>query len=120
MTIYDDLKSVSSELHKEFDQTEIKLIQLTPGTGPAYNPGPSTETTRTLDAVARGATFQYVQSGFAVASDIIVSAAIVDGVTPTENDFISIDGVRHKIIKDMSAPAAGMRCVWKFIVRRGG
>jgi hypothetical protein len=119
MTIYDDLQGVASEILTEFDQEEIKLVQYVKGTGPADNPGASIPTTHTLDGVARGVSFKYVQSGFAVASDKQVTVAVIPGVIPTENDFVDIDGIRHKIIKDVSVPAAGTRCVWKFLVRKG-
>lgn len=119
MSIYEELRdTVAKPLLKEFKQGSISLIQMTPGSGPIDNPGPATQTTISLDAVAKGVSFKYVRDGFATSTDLIVTAAIVDGITPTKNDFIEIDGVRHKIIEDISPPAAGSRVVWKFIVRK--
>lgn len=119
MSIYDELRdTVAKPLMKEFKQGSISLILNVASAGPIDDPGAPTETTVALDAVASGVTFKYVRDGFAVATDIIVTAAIVDGITPTKNDFIEIDGVRHKIIEDISPPAAGSRVVWKFIVRK--
>lgn len=120
MSIYDELKNVASEVLKDFKQSEISLVQLTPGSGPADDPGIPTTTITELDAVARGVSFKYVQNGLAVASDIQVTAAVLEGVTPSVNDFVRIDGIDHKIIQDISTPAAGTRCVWKFVVRKGG
>lgn len=120
MTIYDDVKAVASEVLGDSDlkQGTVKLIQVTPGSGPADDPGEPTEKEYTLDAVVRGAPFKYIRDGFVTATDQMVTAAIIAGVTPTKNDFIEIDGVRCKIIEDVSAPGAGTRVVWKFLVRK--
>lgn len=118
MTIYEELQPVASELLKEFKQGSIKLIQIS-SSGSSDAPT-NTETSVDLDAVVRGLTYKYVKEGFSVQSDFIVSSAVVSDITPTLKDFIEIDGVRHKIIKDESPPAAGTRVSWKFIVSRGG
>lgn len=118
MNIYEELQPVASELMKEFKQGEINLISVT-SSGSADAPT-NTETVVPLDATAKGITFQYVKMGFNIKTDMIVTAAVVAGVTPTAKDFITIDGVRHKILKDLTPPAAGTRVVWKFIVQRGG
>lgn len=120
MTIYDDLLPVTKEIMAEFKQGTVNYIQITPGSGPADNPGASTETPTPLDAVVSGVSFKYVSNGFALSSDLMVTAATVDGVTPNEKGFIDVDGTRYKIIRDMSAPAAGGNLVWKFIIRKGG
>jgi len=118
MTIYDEMKSVGVELLGEFKQGTVKLIQIVAGTGPDDNPGEPTETSYILDAVVRGAPFKYIRDGFVTATDMMVTAAIIEGLTPSKNDFIEIDGVRCKIIEDVSAPGAGTRVVWKFLVRK--
>lgn len=120
MSIYDELTSVVSEVMSEFKQGSIKLVSITPGTGPADEPGEPTESLTTLDAVARGVSSKYVKDGLALASDLMVSAAVVAGVTPKNSDFIEIDSVRYKIVQIMNLPAAGTKLVWKFIVRKGG
>lgn len=122
MSLYDELQDVASEIlsDTDFKQVGISLIHVIPAAGPPDNPGTPTEQTIPLDAVARGISFKYVKDGFAVASDIEVTCAVVDGATPTLNDFIMIGTQRHKIIQDISPPAAGTQVVWKFIVRRGG
>ena len=119
MTIYDELQGVASEVLSDFDQGTIKLVQITRAAGTPDKPGAAVSTTHKLDAVAKGVSFKYVQSGFAIASDKEVISAVLNGVTVTENDFIEIDGVRHKILRDLSVPAAGTRCAWKFLVRKG-
>lgn len=118
MSIYDELKPVVSELLAEFKQGTIQLVQLTSGAGSPDDPGAPTETVIELDAVARGASFKYVKDGFAVATDLEVTAAVIDGVTPSKNDFIVIDGQRYKIIEDLRVPAAGTKVAWKFLVRK--
>ncbi|QWY83164.1 head-to-tail joining protein [Rhizobium phage RHph_X2_24] len=119
MAFYDEMQTVASELLNEFKQGAIKYVQIVPGAGPIDEPGPSTEVVTDVDAVARGVSFKYVQSGLALASDLTVTIAYNAAVTPNMRDFIEIDGVRYKIIQDISTPAAGTRVVWKFIVRKG-
>lgn len=119
MSIYTELQSVTKEIMSEFSQGAVQLVKITGGAGPIDNPGASTETLHTLDASAVGVSSQLVRDGLAVETDLMVTSSVVDGVTPTETDFIDIDGIRHKIVKDMSTPAAGVKVAWKFIVRKG-
>lgn len=118
MSIYDELRPVAAEILSQFKQGDIKLIRRVAGAGPIDDPGAATETQIDLDAVSQGVSFRYVKDGFALSSDLIVTASVVDGVTPTKDDFIDIDGTRYKIVEDISPPAAGTRLVWKFIVRK--
>lgn len=120
MSIYTELKEVTSEILKEFKQGTVVLRKMAPAAGPADNPGTPTITSHTLDAVVKGVSFKYVSQGFAVASDLEVTSAILSGVTPSEKDSIVIDDVRYKIIQMMKIPAAGTTLAWKFIVRKGG
>lgn len=120
MTIYDDLASTVTEVMDEFKQTAINLIQITPAAGPIDDPGAPTETTHALAATAKGVSFKFVSDGLAVSSDIEVISAPVSGVTPSEKDFITINGTRHKIVKFMPIPPTTDVLAWKFIVRKGG
>lgn len=120
MTIYDDLKPIVADIMSEFKQGIISLKTITPGAGPIDNPGDSTETVTVLNATVKGVSFKYIKEGFAVSSDFEVTAAPIDGVTVTEKDFITIDDVDYKIVRDLSTPAAGTKLAWKFIVRKGG
>lgn len=119
MSIYDELKEVAAEIMSEFQQGVVNLVKITPGAGPADNPGASTSVNYLLDAVVKGVSFKYVQQGLAVVSDLEVTAAVLDTVTPSEKDFINIDGTLYKIVQNMIVPAAGTKIVWKFIVRKG-
>lgn len=118
MSIYDELKPVAAQILKEFKQGDIKLVSIS-STGTPDAPT-NTEKLIDLDATCSGVSFKYVKNGMAVMGDLTVTAAVVDGESPSVNDFILVDGVRHKIVQDISPPAAGTRVVWKFIVRRGG
>ena len=75
-----------------------------------------------LDATVSGVSYKYLINSYAVASDLTVTAGVIKGVTPSINDFIEIEGVRHKIIRDISAApnaANGKPVVWRFICRKG-
>lgn len=121
MSIYDELQGVANGLLKEFNQGGIKLIHLTfPSTSTPDEPGEPEETVYDLDGVATGVEFKYMKDSFTATAEKEVTVAVRDDVVPTENDFIEIDGYRYKIIKDVSVPQAGTRCVWKFLVSKGG
>lgn len=119
MTIYDDLAPTVVEVMDEFKQSDIKLVQVTAGAGPIDNPGAPTETEHDLKATSKGVSFKFVKDGLAVSSDIEVTSAPVSGVTPDENDFVTIDGTRYKIVKYMPVPPTNT-LAWRFIVRKGG
>lgn len=120
MTIYDDMQKLATEILTEFKQGVIQLVTVTPGNGPAHNPGPATETTVTLvGAVARGIKFKYVQMGLGVASDMQVTHSVQQGATPAINGFVIIDGVRYKIVNIVDKPGAGVIVAHTLIVRKG-
>lgn len=119
MTFYKDMQNITSDILSEFQQGSVKLIKITPGSGPADNPGPSTEQEYELNAAVNGVSFKFVSAGFAVESDLQVIASVLEGVTVNPCDQIEIDGLRYKIISDRSTPAAGVKVAWKFIVRKG-
>lgn len=118
MSIYDELVPLTREIMQEFKQGSVSLVRHTPGTGAADEPGQATTVTHALNATVKGVSYKYVRDGFAIDTDLEVTAATIDGVTPSKNDFIVIDGETYKIVEDMSTPAAGTRVVWKFIIRR--
>lgn len=118
MTIYDDMQKIASDLLVRFSQGEVKLVKLTPGNGPAYNPGLPTEVeTRLKGATVKGASYKYVVSGLAVVSDLQVTMSATEGVIPDQADSVKIDGALHKIISIISKPAAGTPVVYVLIVR---
>lgn len=121
MSFYSEMRELASGILKEFNQGSIKLIQLVePENGTPDNPGEMIETSYDACGAVKGVSYKYLKESFVTSTDLEVTIGVIENVTPSINDFIEIDGVRHKIIEDISVPAAGTRVVWKFIVRRGG
>lgn len=120
MTFYKDMQLVAKDVLSKFKQGSIRLIQLTDGTGPADDPGSSSELFYDLNGTSRGLSLEFQQQGFVASTDFEVTASVIDGVAPTLDDFIEIDGIRYKVVRDMSVPTAGIKVAWKFIVRKGG
>ena len=123
MAFYEDMQKLASSVMKEFKQDSVKLIQYKETKGGTLDePSELAEKVYNLDATVSGVSFKYLINSYAVASDLTVTAGVIQGVTPTINDFIEIEGVRHKIIRDISAaPNAvnGKPVVWRFICRKG-
>lgn len=123
MAFYEDMQKLASSVMKEFKQGSVKLIQYNETKGGTLDePSELAEKVYNLDATVSGVSFKYLINSYAVASDLTVTAGVIQGVTPTINDFIEIEGVRHKIIRDISAaPNAvnGKPVVWRFICRKG-
>ena len=126
MSFYDDMQNVASDVLKEFKQGVIKYVDITPGTGPADEPGEPTENEFTLDGAARGVKYKYVQNGFAVATDLQITASMKAKnssgsevtLNPNMKGFIIVDDVKHKIVKILPKPAAGTTVAFTFIVRK--
>jgi hypothetical protein len=126
---YEDMRSVASELLKEFDQKRpgdpsptdngIYYVGITPGTGPADNPGaPQEAPPIKVDAVARGVSFKYVDGTNVVQTDLQATMAVRPDMTPAISGFIIVDGKRHKIVKVMQKPAAGTSVAHTVIFRK--
>lgn len=119
MTFYEEMKDVASEVLEEFEQGTVVLSRTTTAPNPAapWEPGVPTTTTYTLNAVVRGAPFKYVDGTLIVASDLMVTAAVHDDVTPEVGDTIAIDGGTPKAVKKIEAtPAAGTPVAYKIFV----
>lgn len=115
---YQDMQNVAKGLFKSFNQGEIAYVELTPGTGPADNPGAATETTTVLaGATARGVEFRFVKGSNVLATDLQINFAggIVD---PEPSGFFTIDGVRYKSVEIHRIPAAGTVVAYAVIVRK--
>lgn len=120
MSFYSDLQVVAQKVLADFKQGTVKLVKITAGTGPAYNPGTPSRTEYDLKATVKGVSYSYVQQGFSTKTDLEVISAVRTDVTPDLDDFINIDGIDYKIVQDNTVPSAGVKVVWKFIVRKGG
>lgn len=120
MSIYDELQDVASEILEEFKQDSVQLIKITQTGGTLDAPGTPVETAYDLDAVVKGINSKYLQEGFILSTDLEVTSAVLSGITISKDDYIKINSIKHKIVEDLSVPAAGTKCVWKFVVRKGG
>lgn len=116
---YDEMQKIASGVLKEFKQGAIIYIDLIPGNGPPDEPGAATPVSYELDAVAKGVSYKFVKDGLALSTDLTVTAAVRSDLTPNMRGLVEIDGVRYKIVQDISTPAAGTRAVWKWIIRKG-
>lgn len=119
MSIYPDFRETATELLTEFQQGAIALVQLaapTPGS-PAWQPGTRTPTSRTLVGTVTGVPAKYVDGKRVLASDLFLVAAVLEGVTPSLEDKITLDSKTHQIISLLPVPAVGTAVVWRFIVR---
>lgn len=121
MTIYDDLQSVTSEIMSELKQGSIKLVQFKQSEDSTPdNPEEAEEVLTELDGTVKGVSFKYLKDTFITVSDKEVTTEVINGIEPSENDFIDVDSVRYKVLKFEALPSAGTACAWKFIVRKGG
>jgi hypothetical protein len=111
------MQATASKLLKTFNQGTIKLIKITDGTGPAYDPGDPVPTPYDLDGTVRGVSSKYVDGTLVLESDLQVTAAVHAIQTPTLKDKVSIDGNEYAIIKIIKIPAAGTTITNIIIVR---
>lgn len=123
MDFYQEMQKVAGSVLKQFKQGDIKLYHYTEGTGGTLDaPAEMVETVYNLDATVSGVSYKYLINSYAVASDLTITAAVIDGVEISINDFIEVQGVKHKIVRDISpAPNSvnGKPVVWRFICRKG-
>lgn len=121
MSFYDEMQQIATSVLTEFNQGSIKLIQLEmPSDGSLDDPGEPIEVVTELKGAIKGISFKYLKEGYNAITDFEATVAVVQNVQPKENDFLEVDGIQYKIIQDVSVPAAGLKVVWKFIVRKGG
>lgn len=121
MSIYDELQGVAKSILTEFNQGSVSFIKLNPSTGgtPDAPTAPTETTYQLVGAVVKGVSHKLLKDSHIAATDLEVICNVVDGVTPSETDFVSIDGVRHKIVHIIRLPGAGTQVVWNFVVRSG-
>lgn len=115
---YGEMQSLAQELLTEFGQGKIELTTYTPGGGPAYNPGPSTETAKqAVPGTVQGVWQKYVDKGYAVGSDklVIIPAGLV---VPAMEGNVYVDDIPHKIVKVLRLPDAGTIVTYHVIARK--
>lgn len=117
---YGDMRALASGLLTKFSQGEIDIVRaiLQSGSAPDNPPVSTFVIQRIRGAVARGVQYKYVMRSLAVASDVqITFASDAVDFSPKITDFVSIDGVRHKITQVIATPAAGTPVVYTLIAR---
>ena len=123
MDFYQEMQKVAGSVLKQFKQGDIKLYHYKEVNGGTLDePAELVEKVYNLDATVSGVSYKYLINSYAVASDLTITAAVIDGVEISINDFIEVQGVKHKIIRDISpAPNSvnGKPVVWRFICRKG-
>ena len=120
MAFYDEMQGIARELlASELGQSGIFLISVTPGAGSIDDPAPDTESRHKLDGAARGASFKYVKTGLAQASDTQVTFSVIPGLPVVKGrDFVEVNGQRFKIVEVIRKPQTGTPVVFTVIARR--
>lgn len=116
--IYSELQGIAQDVLTEFSQGSITYRHLTPGTGPADNPGPSVKTPYSFEGVMRGVKQKYVDGSTIVVTDLQTTAPGGIGIEPNIKGEIVADGLTYKIIKIDRKPAIGIPVAFTFIVRK--
>jgi len=114
---YQEMQDVATNLIGEFKQGSITYIDVKPSNGPADDPGKAQETRHLIEGTARGVSFKYIDKTSIVATDLQVTMS-GKGVKPQITGFMEVDGVRHKIIRVVQKPAAGVPVAFTVIFRK--
>jgi hypothetical protein len=121
------MRAVTQDVLREFDQRKpgvdtqadgLWYIGMTPGAGPADEPGEPTPVPFRLEGAARGVAFQFIDGTTIVASDLQCTVAAKDGFAPAMTGFIDVDGSRHKIIRIVNLPPVGVTVAHTIIFRK--
>jgi hypothetical protein len=118
VSIYSRMRPRAGALLGRFRQGDVSLVRPPSYTGPAHQPVEASPALVTpVDAVVTGVLQKYVDGTRILASDLLVTCAVVTGLAPAMDWRVSIGGVQHQIVTTMHAPA-GDPVVWRFVVRR--
>lgn len=125
MAFYKQMRGISTDLLTRFNQGSLALVKITPGTGPAHNPGPPVrQPPRVIKGAAsaaysvRGGSKSYRDGTMVLVGDIKVVVAPLTGVDPAPSDKITIDGKEYNIVQFDKIPEPGVTVAWVFYVRR--
>lgn len=106
---YAKMRGVADSLlgpSSKFAQGALSLRRTIPGSGPPYNPGPSTTVDYALSGAVSGAGIQHADGTLVVIGDKRAVVAVPE-VAPTTADKLVIDGNEHQISKIERKPEAG-------------
>lgn len=118
MSIYDDLRDVASDVFAEFKQGTVQYVEMQAQAGATPDaPLPPVAVPHALNATVRPVSTKYVDGSHIVQSDRQITMPN-DGVTPSMNGYMTIDGSKYKIVEIMPVPAAGDPVTFTVIVRR--
>lgn len=123
MSIYDDLRTVASEVIGEFAQGSIAYVELQPVAGATPDePGVPAQQSYPINGVTRPVEFKYIDGTHIVQTDEQFTVAALDaenaGFTPSMDGWAMIDGAHAKIVGIKRIPAAGDPITYVVIVRR--
>lgn len=124
---YAKMQGIASNLLTRFNQGAIELGVVTPGTGPAHNPGPSTTAWTALKGAAnaaysvKGGSNAYADGSLIRVGDLKVTAKVEAlAADPKAGDLIRFGGTeQYRVIQFNKVPATGTVVAWVFYVRRG-
>lgn len=115
---YKEMQGIASSLLAEFQQGDVSYIAITPGAGPANNPGQPIETRYPQTATVRGVSFKYINPNTGVIGSDLMLTMPGAGVEPDMKGFVEVDGKRGKILQIVRKPAAGTPVAWVVIFRK--
>lgn len=122
---YKDMRGIANDiLGSELGQSDTKkrqtinYVHLTPGNGPADDPGPSGEAAYPLNGTASGVSQKYVDNSIIIQSDLQVMMGYRDDIEPNISGFVTVNSVRHKLIAVKRVPEAGTVVVWVLVIRK--
>lgn len=125
---YEEMQGIASGLLQEFDQSRgtgqqndgLWYVRLTPGSGPAHNPGEPQQTPYKMNGAGKSVAFKYVDDTNIFRSDRQATFAVrSDGIKPELTGYILADGVKHKIIDIKQIPPTGVPVAHVVIFRKG-
>lgn len=118
MTFYADMQAVAVGLLTQFDQGGIVVSVSTPGTGPAFNPGPTTYVDVPVVGAVSGIAAEYLlKDSLVVNTDLQVT--FPGGiVAPKAADIIKLAGVPYNIVRIIPKPATGTVAAYTVIIRK--
>lgn len=119
-TLYEELRADVQELLDEFATGSFSIYHASRvPTDDTLQQFDVTESAYPVDAAIFGFSAKLVDGARILSDDLRVLVAGADlDFTPTTNDTVAIDGVRHAIVSVTSIPAAGLAVAYAMQARR--